>query len=337
MRKTRILASIAGIAAAGLMIAGCSGTDNGSSGSADSGDSIKLVLGHAGSTTDPRQWASEELAKRVSEATDGRVTIEVHSDSTLGSWEEMIDGLQLGSTDIVIESILSLEAYTDLAAVETAPFLYESTEQFFGVWDGELGQEIKDTISDASGYSMLGNMFRGSRELTTKTPVTQLSDLKGMTIRTPSAQTMLDTWNALGARAEALPFNEVYSAIESGVLDGQENPLDAIYFNSVHEVAPHIGLTKHMFANYHFLMWNDRLAELPDDVREAIETAAADIGKEYSQNTLDNEEQYTEDLKAEGAQFHEITDRQAWIDATESVNATLPDQVQAWIEQIRAM
>jgi tripartite ATP-independent transporter DctP family solute receptor len=340
MRKTRILATTAAFAAAALALAGCSGQsgdDAGASGDsgADSGETYNLVLGHAGSTTDPRQWASEEFAKRIEERTDGRVTVEVHSDSTLGTWEEMIDGLQLGSTDIVIESILSLEAYTELAAVETAPFLYESSDQFFEVWDGDLGTEIKQAITDESGYAMLGNMFRGSRELTTKEPVTKLADVQGLTIRTPSAQTMLDTWNALGARAEALPFNEVYSALESGVLDGQENPLDAIYFNSIHEVAPNIGMTSHMYANYHFLMWNDTLQGYPEDIRTAIEEVAAEVGEEYSQNTLDNEEQYKADLEAAGAVFNEITDREAWVEAVQPVVDGLPDQVQTWIDQIR--
>ncbi|KQZ06040.1 hypothetical protein ASD19_13140 [Microbacterium sp. Root53] len=339
MRNTKLLASLAGVAATGLLLTGCSGTsetgDGAASGAGD--EAYNLVLGHAGSTTDPRQWASEEFAKRVEEASDGRVTVEIHSDSTLGTWEEMIDGLQLGSTDIVIESILSLEAYTELAAVETAPFLYESSDQFFEVWDGELGDEIKQSITDASGYAMLGNMFRGSRELTTKEPVTELADVQGLTIRTPSAQTMLDTWNALGARAEALPFNEVYSALESGVLDGQENPLDAIYFNSIHEVAPHIGMTSHMYANYHFLMWNDTLQGYPEDIRTIIEETAAEVGAEYSERTLANEEQYRADLEAAGAEFHEITDREAWVEAVQPVVDALPEQVQTWIDQIREL
>jgi TRAP-type C4-dicarboxylate transport system substrate-binding protein len=166
--------------------------------------------------------------------------------------------------------------------------------------------------------------------------VTSIDDVQGLTIRTPSAQTMLDTWNALGARAEALPFNEVYSALESGVLDGQENPLDAIYFNSIHEVAPHIAETHHMYANYHFLMWNDTLQGYPEDIRTIIEEAAVEVGEEYSENTLANEEQYRADLEAEGAEFHEITDRDAWVEAVQPVVDGLPDQVQTWIEEIRA-
>ncbi|WP_404312172.1 TRAP transporter substrate-binding protein [Agrococcus terreus] len=337
MRSTKLIAG-AGIVA--LALAGCSsgGSDPAATGGGENdGQPITLVLGHAGSTEDPRQWAAEQFGERIEEATDGQVTVEIHSDSTLGTWEEMIDGLQIDSVDIVIESMLSVEAYSDLASVETAPFLYEDDEQFFEVWEGDLGAEIKGAVTDASGYALLGNMYRGPRQLTTKEPVTQLSDVSGLTIRTPSAQTMLDSWNALGARAEALPFNEVYSALESGVLDGQENPLDAILFNSIHEVAPNIAETSHMFANYHFIMWDDALQGMPEDVREAIIEVADEVGQEYTANTVTNLEDYRTQLEEAGATFTEISDRDAWVEATQPVVDGLPDQVQTWVEQIRAM
>jgi tripartite ATP-independent transporter DctP family solute receptor len=317
-----------------LALAGCSG---GGGGSAETGEEepIKLVLGHAGSDTDPRQVASEQFKQLVEEKSDGQITVEIHPASTLGTWEEMVEGLQLGSTDIVIESLLAVEAYTDLSSIETAPFLYEDEEQFFEVWNGDLGTEIKQAITEASGYEMLGNMYRGPRELTTKEPVTTLDDLKGKTIRTPSAPTMLATWEALGARAEALPFNEVYSALESGVLDGQENPLDAILFNSIHEVAPHIGETSHMYANYHFIAWSDALLELPESQQDIIRETADEVGQTYTETTLAETEKYRGELEAAGAQFHEITDLDEWVEATQPIIDGLPDQVQEWVKQIR--
>lgn len=337
MRTTKLLAG-AGIVA--LALAGCStggSAPSSSAGTGAEGETMTLVLGHAGSTTDPRQWAAEQFAERIETATDGRVNVEIHSDSTLGTWEEMIDGLQIDSVDIVIESMLSVEAYTDLASVETAPFLYDSEEQFFEVWEGELGDEIQASVTEASGYALLGNMYRGPRQLTTKEPVTQLSDVEGLTIRTPSAQTMLDTWNALGARAEALPFNEVYSALESGVLDGQENPLDAILFNSINEVAPNIAETNHMYANYHFIMWDEALQGYPEDIRQAILEVADEVGQEYTDRTVANMAGYRTQLEEAGAQFNEISDRDAWIEATQPVVEGLPEQVQTWVEQIRGM
>jgi len=338
--KKSILAAVAIGAVAAFALTGCRG---GASSAGNGGDDTSLedvaaatlVLGHAGAESDMRQTASLQFKELVEDATDGKLTVEIHPASTLGTWEEMIEGLQLGTVDLVIESLLSLETYTNLASVETAPFLYDGYDAFSNVWDGDLGVEIKDAIGEASGYEILGNMYRGPRELTTKQPVTNLDQLQGLTIRTPSAATMLATWEALGARAEALPFNEVYSALESGVIDGQENPLDAIYFNSIHEVAPNITETSHMYANYHFLMWQDALAGMPQVYQDAIREAAEEVGKTYTQTTLDNIDEYKSELEDAGAVFHPLEDRENWVEATQSIIDGLPEQVQEWVAQIR--
>ncbi|MET4638398.1 TRAP transporter substrate-binding protein [Mycetocola sp. 2940] len=337
MKKHIVIAalSIGALALTGCGASGAAETKADSSDKAAAAEPVTLVLGHAGSETDPRQTAALQFKELVEEKSDGQITVEIHSASTLGTWEEMVEGLQLGSVDVVIESLLAVEAYTDLSGIETAPFLYEDEEQFFEVWEGDLGTEIKQAISDASGYEMLGNMYRGPRQLTTKEPVETLDDLKGQTIRTPSAPTMLATWEALGARAEALPFNEVYSALESGVLDGQENPLDAILFNSIHEVAPYIGETSHMYANYHFITWNDAMAALPEEYQEIIRESSDEVGETYTEDTIANTEDYRKQLEEAGAEFVEIKDLEKWVKATQPIIDGLPEQVQEWVEEVR--
>lgn len=331
--------AIAALSIGALALTGCSAggaaADAKAPESSAAAEPVKLVLGHAGSETDPRQTAALQFKELVEEKSDGNITVEIHSAATLGTWEEMIEGLQLGTTDVVIESLLAVESYTDLSSIETAPFLYEDEDQFFEVWDGDLGTEIKQAITDASGYEMLGNMYRGPRQLTTKEPVETLDQLKGKTIRTPSAPTMLATWEALGARAEALPFNEVYSALESGVLDGQENPLDAILFNSIHEVAPHIGETSHMYANYHFITWNERMQALPKEYQEIIRESSDEVGKTYTENTIKNTEDYRAQLEEAGAEFHKIKDLDQWVKASQPIIDGLPEQVQEWVKEVR--
>lgn len=336
--RRRSLTGMAALGAASLGLAGCSSLrpDGGSGGGgSDGGGAQKLVLGHAGSETDPRQKGSEQIKELIEERTDGRLTVEVHANSTLGTWEQMIEGLQLGTTDIVIESILSLEAYSDLASVETAPFLYESDEQFFGVWDGALGEEIKTALTEETGFELLGNMFRGARNLTANQEVATLEDLQGLTIRTPSTQTMVDTWQTLGARAEAMAWDEVYSALEQGVIDGQENPLDVATFNALYEVQSHCTLTRHMYANYHFLMWGEALAKFPEKDQTIIREAADEVGKTYSERTVTNLEEYRTTLEEKEMTFVELEDREAWVDKVQPIIEGLPEQVAGWVEQIR--
>ncbi|WP_409048171.1 TRAP transporter substrate-binding protein [Microbacterium sp. HA-8] len=320
---------------AALVLSGCAGGAGEGEGAPAEGETLTLTLGHAGSEEDTRQIASLRFEELVEEMSGGDIQVEVYPSATLGTWEEMIEGLQLGTTDVVVESLLSLETYTDLAGIETAPFLYEDEEQFFEVWDGELGAEIKGAIAEASGYDALGNMYRGARQLTTKEAVETIDDVQGLTIRTPSAATMMATWDALGARAEALAFNEVYSALESGVIDGQENPLDTILHNSFAEVAPYIAETSHVYANYHFLMWEDTLAGYPEEYQDIIREAAQQVGEEYTAATIESEAEYRQELTDGGATFTELTDREAWVDATQPVIDSFPEQVKEWVSQIR--
>lgn len=337
-KNIKKLSLIAVLSASAIALSGCSGAAGGSSDdSAKGGDGgkITLTLGHAGSETDPRQTEALEFKKLVEEKSNGNIEVKVYPSSTLGTWEEEVEGLQLGTVDVVIEGLLALEKYSDLAAIETVPFLYDSPESFFKVWDGDLGKEIKQKITDASGYEMLGNMYRGSRELNTKEPVTKLEDLKGMTIRTPSTPTMLATWEALGARAEALSFDEVYSSLQSGVLDGEENPLDTILFNSIAEVAPEITWTNHQYANYHFLMWGDALAALPEEDQKIIREAADQVGKDATAATVKNLADYEKQLKDAGAHFHEMENRDKWVEAVQPVIDGLPEQVKEWTKEIQ--
>lgn len=170
--KKKSTTAIALAVGAAVLLTACSGGAGGGGGT-DSGsaDGTVLTLGHAGNDTDARHVAALSFKDKVEAATDGAVTVEIYPSSTLGTWEEMVEGLQLGTTDIVIESMLAIESYTDVSGIETAPFLYENEEQFFGVWDGPLGDEIKDAATADSGYALLGNMYRGPRQLNTKQPV----------------------------------------------------------------------------------------------------------------------------------------------------------------------
>ena len=319
-------------------IAACGGGESSSGEPQGGGEAqdVVLTLGHAGSGNDDlRNVAALALKENVEEATDGRVQIEVHDSGTLGTAEEMVEGVQAGSLDITIEGLLILEAYTDLAGVETLPFLYEDADHFNETWSGEIGDEIKSAITDSTGYSIAGNIYRGPRHLTTKEPVVSVEELKGLTVRTPTAKTMLDTWNALGARAEGLPFTEVYSALEQGVIDGQENPLETTYFNSLHEVAPNITTTAHVYGNYHFLMSQDWLDSLDEETRVVILDAAEKAAEEASEVSAENERELVGTMESEGVTFHEMENREEWVTATEPVIESSNETVQEWVERIR--
>lgn len=340
MRKSKAIAALAASALA-LSLAACGddGDSNGNGGTDGGGGdaTLTLRLGHSYGIDSLQNRAAEQLAENVNEASDGRLTIEVFPASQLGSWEEMQEGLEIGSVDIVIESVGSLERYTDLAAIEGVPFLYRDADHFFAVWDGEIGDEIIQAIRDDSGFLLLGEMYRGPRVLNASRPVSNLDDVQGLKLRVPTQQTYIDTWNVLGASPTPLALNEVFSGIEQGAIEGQENPIDVVRFNSFYEVAPYVTNTNHLYGNFHFQVWGDTYDSWDAELRELLDAEIATISAEYRETSLNEETENIEFLEGAGVTFYDI-EMEEWAAQTQSVTDSVKsDQVKEWVETIKGM
>lgn len=333
MRIKKIIAATAAATMA-LTLAAC-GDDEGNGG--EGGEELTLRLGHSYGVDSLQNRSAQQLAENVSEASDGRITIEVFPSSQLGSWEEMQEGLEIGSVDIVIESVGSLERYTDLAAIEGVPFLYRDADHFFEVWDGEIGEDIIGQIRDDSGFLLLGQMYRGPRVLNSTRPVEDLDSLSGLKLRVPTQQTYIDTWEALGAAPTPLALNEVFSGIEQGAIEGQENPIDVVRYNSFYEVAPYVTNTNHLYGNFHFQVWGDTYDSWDPELRNILDEEIDAISADYRETSLQEQADNIEFLEENGVEFFEI-EQSAWADATQSiVDDVRADQVKTWVEQIKGM
>lgn len=325
----RRVAAVAALSAAALVLSGCTASTT------DPEPDLLLRLGHSYGAGSLQDRAANRLSDQVDEASGGRVKIEVYPASQLGSWEDMQEGLEFGAVDMVIESVGSLERYTDLAAIEGVPFLYEDQDQFLEVWDGPLGDEIVEAIKDDSGFLLLGQMYRGGRVLNTQRPITELADARGLKLRVPTQQTYLDTWESLGASPMPLALSEVFPAIEQGAVEGQENPIDVVRFNSFYEVAPHVTLTEHIFGNFHFQVWADAYEGWPDELREIVDAEIDDVSDWYRETSISERQENVDFLLERGVELHEI-DRAEWADATSEVLDHVDPQVVEWVERIRS-
>jgi tripartite ATP-independent transporter DctP family solute receptor len=307
---------------------------DGSDGTADSGEAVTLRLGHVHAEDSPPQEAAVELADLVDEASDGQCTIDIYPAGQLGSWEELQEGLEVGSVDIVIESLGSLERYTPLAAIEGLPFLYDDPDQFFEVWESPLAEEILQTVEDESGFRLLGTLYRGGRLLNSTRPVETVGDAAGLKLRVPTQQTYIDTWQAIGASPTPMAFTEVFSALEQGAIDGQENPIDIIRFNSMYEVAPYVTETNHLYGNYHFQFWGESFDALPETCQTALTDSIDQVSAEYRQKTLDSYEEHKAFLEENGTTFFPI-DIEEWRDKVTSVIDKADPTVKDWAERIQ--
>ncbi|WP_271985450.1 TRAP transporter substrate-binding protein [Pseudoclavibacter terrae] len=317
------------LAGAALILSGCTAAPPASE------PELLLRLGHSYGAGSLQDRAANMLSEQVAESSDGRIEIEVYPASQLGSWEDMQEGLEYGAVDIVIESVGSLERYTDLAAIEGVPFLYEDEAQFLDVWEGELGDEILDAVREDTGFQLLGQMYRGARVLNTQRPVAELADTQSLKLRVPTQQTYLDTWESLGASPTPLALSEVFTAIEQGAVEGQENPIDVVRFNSFYEVAPNVTLTNHIYGNFHFQAWAESYQGWPAELRDIVDAEIADVSDWYEQTSIEERDANIAFLEENGVEFHEI-DRAEWADATSEVLEHVDPQVVEWVEKIRA-
>ncbi|WP_109472025.1 TRAP transporter substrate-binding protein [Ornithinimicrobium cavernae] len=323
------IALVSALAAGTLVMTACSG-------GAEGGEEGPTTwrLGHSYGPESLENRAAERLADNIEEASGGDITIEIFPSSQLGSWEEMQEQLEVGSVDIVIESIGSLERYSDLAGIEGVPFLYEDADHYFSTWDSELGTEMMQAIKEDSGFFLTGAIYRGPRVLNSTSPITNLAEAEGLKIRVPNQETYIRTWQALGTAPTPLSFNEVFSGLEQGAIEAQENPVNVARFNSFYEVAPYIAHTNHLYGSNHFQLWGETYDGWDEETRKMYDEAVAEVSTWSREVALEEMDDNIAFLEENGVTFAEV-DRAEWVEATLDIADSADPQVQEWVEQIR--
>ncbi len=252
--------------------------------------SLKLTLANNSPVGESRDLVSKKFAELVKEKTNGEVQVEVFSGGALGSWREAIEGLKPAIVNVVIESVGSIAAYTKFANIDAVPFLYRDPDHFKKVWFSDLGTQIMDRAGKEGGFMLLGPMYRGARYVTSTKKIVDANDLSGFKIRVPSIKIYMDTWNKLGAISTPMNFTEVYTGIQQGTVNGQENPLQACYAAALYEVCPYLIMTKHVYSVDTFIFDRQFFEGIPDKYQTAIQEAANEAGvwrTEYEQKTED--------------------------------------------------
>lgn len=219
-----------------------------SAGDADytQGDPIVIKIAHVSQEGVPIDLASNKLGEMLKEKTGGRITVDVFPASALGNNTELLEQLQMGTLEMAISSVAFLGAFTDSTALLDLPYLFQSNEAAEEVLDGEVGQEIFSNLEPA-GFKGMTWMATGWRQLTANKEIHKPEDMKGLKIRVMENQMHIDHFNALGASAVPMAFSELYTALQNGTMDAQENPFANIDGNRLYEVQKYIIKTGHIY------------------------------------------------------------------------------------------
>ena len=276
------------------------------------------------------------FAQKIEEITDGRVHVDLYGGAALGSTAEVLEGMEFGVADCMVEGVNTLQPWSDFSNVDWLPYLYSSYEHWRKVWDSDIGDRIKDKVCEESGFKLYGACFRNPRVVTATYEMKDIEDFKGFKIRTPNIENALKTWEWIGATPTPMAMNEVYTALQQKTVDGQENPLPDSKNYAFDEVCKYWIKTNHVYGANVLIFSNKYIETLPEDIQQAIEEAADYASETVSEKHIQLAVEKEQELKDEGVNVIEV-DWQKFADFYDGyVEKTFPYLVDI-ANEIRAM
>ena len=299
---------------------------------------IVIKLGNVQATADIVQAGLKRFADLVAERTKGQIQVQIFPASQLGTEQELLEGVQLGTVHMFEGSSGSVGRFLPDVEVFAAPYVWRDVDHMMKVVRGPIGQGLADRLVKAKGMRVLdfGWLF-GNRYLTTKNKaIYKPEDLKGMKIRVQPTAIYLETIRAMGANPTTMDFKEVYLGLQSGVIDGQENPPSVIFTNKLFEVQKFVMLTAHITQNQAVVINESFFQGLSPENRKILTEAAYEAGNFQNDLVLKSEKEYLDQLKEKGMTvvqpdvmaFREAT-KDVWKKVSEKWEPGLYEKIQA--------
>lgn len=263
---------------AGLLFVGSLVMANGQSENSTKEKHIVWKFGHPGN--DKHMWNQTALkfAELVKEKTNGVIEVKVFPNEQLGNEMELLNMIQTGTVDLTITGE-SMANWAPKAALMAVPYTFNNTKHMQSVIESKLGTEIKAEIIEKVGVTPLYYHLRLPRNLTTNKPIRTPADVKGLKMRVPNVPLFLDSWKEIGAFPQALAFSEVFTALQQGTIDAQENPYDLIYSAGFYEVQQYVNETEHVNSWIYVVIGNKQLNSLTLELKKQVMEAVVETQK----------------------------------------------------------
>jgi tripartite ATP-independent transporter DctP family solute receptor len=288
----------------------------------------------------PTVAATENLGKKLSDATQGRLSVQMYPSAQLGGEKETIEQTQIGAIQMLRVSVGSMGPIVDDINVINMPFLFKSTAHANKMMDGPIGQELLDKITASPNANLVALcwMDSGARSLyNSKHPIKAIEDIKGLKFRVIGNPIFIDMMNSLGGNGVAMGYDQVFSALQTGVIDGAENNMPSYVFSNQYTAAKYVTLTEHLIIPEMLVfskrIWNTLSADdqglIKKFAREA-QLEEREFWKQYEQKAL-------EKAKAAGSEIIEIADKAPFQNAVKPVWDKYGPKYQDMIKRIQAI
>jgi len=267
----------------------------------------------------PTVEAIVRMGKKLEAATGGRLTLQMYPQMQLGGEKEMIEQAQVGALQIARVSVGALGPVVDELNVFNLPFIFRDEAHMRKVIDGPIGNQLLQKVTDSPARLVaLGWMDAGTRNVYSNKPVTKPADLKGMKVRMMGNPIFVETMNAMGGNGVAMGFNELYSAMQTGVVDGAENNEPTVLAQNHYQVAKIYSLTGHLIIPEMFVFSKVSWDKLGADDQALLKKLSREAQMEQRSLWDEKTVKATEELKAKGVQFVSA-DKPAFFKATQPV------------------
>ena len=288
----------------------------------------------------PTVAAVESMGKKLAEATQGRLSIQTYPSAQLGAEKETIEQTQIGAVQMLRVSAGAVGPIVDDINVVNMPFLFKNVAQSWKMMDGDIGRELLDKITASPNANLVGLcwMDSGARSFyNTKHPIKSIADVKGLKLRVIGNPIFIDMVNALGGNGIAMGYDQVFSSLQTGVIDGAENNPPSYVFSNHYTAAKYYSLTEHLVIPEILCFSKRSWTALSADDQALIKKFAREAQLEERELWKKYETTAMEKAKAAGCEIVEIADKKPFQDAVKPVWDKYGPKYQAMIQRIQAI
>jgi C4-dicarboxylate-binding protein DctP len=291
---------------------------------------IIIKFSHVVAKDTPKGKAAEKFKELAEAATKGKVKIEIYPNSTLYKDKEELEALQLGAVQMLAPS---LAKFGPLGVKEfelfDLPFIFADKKALAKITEGPIGRELLNKL-DAKGILGLAYWDNGFKMMSSNRPIHAPADMKGLKMRIQASKVLDEQMRVLGANPQVMAFSEVYQALQTGVVDGAENPPSNLYTQKMHEVQKHLTVTNHGYIGYAVIVNKKFWDKLPVDVRTQLESAMREASKYANTIAQQENDKALEAVKKAGTTTVYVPnekEKAAWQAALLPVQKTMEDRI----------
>jgi len=298
----------------------------------------EIKLGHVGEPGSLLAASCEEYAKRINARLAGKVKVVVFGSSQLGGDKEMLQKVKLGTLDMVLPSTV-MSSEVDLFGIFEMPYLVKDREHMKRIEQAVFWPKLAPE-AEKKGLRTIAVWENGYRNITNnKHPIKTPDDLKGIKLRVPEGKWRVKMFQAYGANPSPMKFSELFTALQTGVMDGQENPLTQIYSAKLQEVQKYLSLSGHVYTPSYLIVGSRKWATLPADVRKVLEDTAKETQAFVYETAAREENELLGKLKQAGMQVNDV-DKDAFFAASKPIYEEFSTEVagaKALLDQAAAL